>query len=43
MPELEVQIKEEIQKLLNVGFIKTIQHQNWLANSVCEDEEWTNC
>lgn len=33
-PELEVQIKEEIQKLLDVGFIKPIQHPIWLANIV---------
>lgn len=26
-PELEVQIKQEIHKLLDVGFIKPIQHQ----------------
>lgn len=30
--ELEVQIKEEIQKLLDVGFIKPIQHPTWFAN-----------
>lgn len=32
--ELEVQIKEEIQKLLNVGFIKPVQHSTWLADIV---------
>lgn len=33
-PELEVQIKEETQKLLDVGFIKPVQHLTWLANIV---------
>lgn len=33
-PELEIQIKEEIQKLLDVGFIKPVQHPTWLANIV---------
>lgn len=27
--ELEVQIKEEIQKLLDVGFIKPVRHPRW--------------
>ena len=32
--EIETQIKEEINKLLNVGFIKPIHHPTWLANVV---------
>lgn len=28
-PELEVQIKEEIQKLLDVGFIRPVQHPTY--------------
>lgn len=32
--ELEVQIKQKIQKLLNIGFIKPIQHQTWLVNII---------
>lgn len=31
-PEVEVQIKPEIQKLLDVGFTKPIQCVTWLAN-----------
>lgn len=30
-PELEAQIKQEIQRLLDVGFIKPVQHPAWLA------------
>ena len=33
-PEIEIQIKEEIDKLLRVGFIKPIHHPTWLANVV---------
>lgn len=33
-PELEIKIKHEIQKLLDVGFIKPIQHPTWLTNIV---------
>lgn len=33
-PELEIQIKWESQKLLDVGFIKIIQHSTRLANIV---------
>ncbi|XP_059664216.1 uncharacterized protein LOC132309992 [Cornus florida] len=33
-PELELQIKEEVQKLLDAGFIKPIIHPTWLANIV---------
>lgn len=33
-PELEVQIKEEIHKLVDVGFIKPVQHLTWLANII---------
>lgn len=29
-PELEVQLKEESQKLLGVSFIRRIQHPIWL-------------
>lgn len=32
--ELQVQIKEEVWKLLDVGFIKPIQRPTWLANIV---------
>lgn len=31
---MEVQIKQEIQKLLDVGFIQSIQHPTWLENFV---------
>lgn len=34
MLELKVHIKQEIQKLLDVGYIKPIQHLTWLANVV---------
>lgn len=33
-PEVETQIKEEIKKLLEVGFIKPIQHPTWLSSIV---------
>lgn len=33
-PEDEIQIKQEIQKLLDVGFIRPTQHPTWLANIV---------
>ncbi|CAL2277785.1 unnamed protein product [Prunus armeniaca] len=33
-PEVEKQIKVEIEKLLAVGFIKPIKHSTWLANIV---------
>ncbi|CAL9012292.1 unnamed protein product [Prunus brigantina] len=33
-PEVEKQIKVEIEKLLAVGFIKPIKHPTWLANIV---------
>lgn len=33
-PESEIQIKQEIQKILEVGFIKPIQHPTWLPNIV---------
>ena len=33
-PEVEVQIKQEIEKLLSAGFIKPIEHPTWLANIV---------
>lgn len=33
-PEIKKQIKEEIEKLLKVGFIKPIQHPIWLTNIV---------
>lgn len=32
--KIRVEIKEEIQKLLDVGFIKPIQNPTWLANIV---------
>lgn len=32
--ELEVHIKQKIQKLLDIGFRKPIQHSTWLANIV---------
>lgn len=33
-PELEVKIKEEVKKLLEVDFIAPIQHPIWLSNIV---------
>jgi hypothetical protein len=33
-PEVEAQITKEIQKLLAVGFVKPIQHPQWLSNIV---------
>ena len=33
-PNVEVQIIQEVQKLLTVGFIKPIMHPNWLSNIV---------
>ena len=33
-PEWSLQVKEEIMKLLKVGFIKVIEHPTWLANIV---------
>ncbi|CAL8136643.1 unnamed protein product [Prunus armeniaca] len=33
-PEIEKQIKVEIEKLLAIGFIKPIKHPTWLANIV---------
>ena len=33
-PEWSLQVKEEIMKLLKVGFIKVIEHPIWLANIV---------
>lgn len=33
-PELEIKIKQKIQKLLDVGFIKPIKLPTWLANIV---------
>lgn len=33
-PELKVQIRKEIQKLIDIGFIKPIQHTTWIANPV---------
>ncbi|BFG30468.1 hypothetical protein CerSpe_167420 [Prunus speciosa] len=33
-PEIEMQIKVEIEKLLAAGFIKPIKHPTWLANIV---------
>ncbi|XP_059638839.1 uncharacterized protein LOC132281121 [Cornus florida] len=33
-PELELQINEEVQRLLQAGFIKPIQHSTWLVNVV---------
>lgn len=33
-PELEMHIREETQKLLDVDFIKPIHHTTWLANVV---------
>ena len=32
--EVEAQITKEIQKLLTVGFVKPIQHPQWLSNIV---------
>ena len=32
--EIQLQIKREIEKLLEVGFIKPCQHHVWLANIV---------
>ena len=32
--EVELQIKDEIEKLLKAGFIKPIKHPTWLANVV---------
>lgn len=32
--ELELQIKQEVQKILDVSFIKQIQHPTWLVNIV---------
>lgn len=33
-PELEMQIKVEIEKLLSVGFIREVQYPTWLASIV---------
>ena len=33
-PEVEAQITKEIEKLLAVGFVKPIQHPQWLSNIV---------
>uniref|UniRef100_A0A2N9J359 RNA-directed DNA polymerase n=1 Tax=Fagus sylvatica TaxID=28930 RepID=A0A2N9J359_FAGSY len=33
-PEVEVQITQEVKKLLSAGFIKPIQHPRWLSNIV---------
>ena len=33
-PEWSLQVKEEIEKLLRVGFIRVIEYQEWLANIV---------
>ena len=33
-PEVEMQIKAEIEKLLKAGFIKPIEHPTWLSNIV---------
>ena len=33
-PELQVQINAEIDKLINVGFIREVQYPTWLANIV---------
>jgi hypothetical protein len=33
-PEVEVQITQEVKKLLAAGFIKPIQHPRWLSNIV---------
>uniref|UniRef100_A0A2N9EYA9 RNase H type-1 domain-containing protein n=1 Tax=Fagus sylvatica TaxID=28930 RepID=A0A2N9EYA9_FAGSY len=33
-PEVEVQIAQEVKKLLSAGFIKPIQHPRWLSNIV---------
>lgn len=34
-----MQIKQEIQKVLDVGFIKAIQHPVWLANIVLVEKK----
>ena len=33
-PEIELQIKDEVVKLLDANFIKTIQHPQWLSSIV---------
>ena len=33
-PELELQIKEEVEKVLAAGFMKPIQHPIWLSSIV---------
>ena len=33
-PEVEAQITQEMKKLLSAGFIKQIQHPQWLSNIV---------
>lgn len=34
MPERKYAVVEEIDKLLQAGFIKEVQYPNWLANVV---------
>ncbi|KAK9943690.1 hypothetical protein M0R45_009291 [Rubus argutus] len=34
LPDVEVKIKEEVEKLIASGFIKPIKHPTWLANIV---------
>lgn len=38
--KLEVQTKQEILKLSDVGITKHIQHRTWLANIVPVKKEW---
>ena len=33
-PDIEAQVKEEVEKLITAGFIKPIKHPTWLANIV---------
>ena len=33
-PEIEVQIKEKVKKLIAAGFIKPIKHPTWLCNII---------
>ena len=33
-PDIETQVKEEVEKLIIAGFIKPVKHPTWLANIV---------
>lgn len=41
-PELELKIKDEIEKLLKVSFIEPIQHPVWLSNIVVVGKKQTD-